>query len=150
TLIFPPVPPVFRLIGTSLDGSNVLFLQDNVVLSADTNGALRTYGTLPPGAVNVEGWITPNFAAYVERAFSNGIELAYVKDGMVSFVNGNAALSATFYAVAAGDYDGAWMILRDASKSTTLWSHTASQGLVKRWEDITAPEVEALHPARSN
>src|SRR4029078_5051158 len=96
------------------------------------------------------GWITPNFAAYVERAFSNGIELDYVKDGMVSFVNGNAALSDTFYAVAAGDYDGAWMILRDASKSTILFSHTAAQGLVKRWEDITAPEVEALHPARSN
>jgi hypothetical protein len=150
TLIFPPVPPVFRLIGTSLDGSNVLFLQDNVVVSADTNGAMRTYGTLPPGAVNVEGWITSNFAAYVERAFSNGIELDYVKDGMVSFVNGNAALSATFYAVPAGDYDGAWMIVRNAASSTTLYSHTASQGLVKRWDDITAPEVEALHPARSN
>src|SRR4029078_1560240 len=69
---------------------------------------------------------------------------------MVSFVNGNAALAATFYAVPAGDYDGAWMIVRNAASSTTLYSHTPGAGLVKRWEHITAPEVEALHPARSN
>ncbi|HKS24921.1 MAG TPA: hypothetical protein VJZ76_19150 [Thermoanaerobaculia bacterium] len=162
--ILPIVPPQIRLLGTSLDGANVLFLVDNVVVSVDTSGITRNYATLPAttGGIVAEGWITSDFAAYVEEQFSSGTGLYYLKNGTTTFING--AVSAppppnvspapstpgTFYAVPAGDYDGAWMILRDASKSTILFSHTAAQGLVKRWEDITAPEVEALHPARSN
>jgi hypothetical protein len=160
-LIFPVVPPQIRLLGTSLDGSNVLFLLDHVVVSLDTNGTSRTYGTLPASNANtIEGWITSDFAAYIEQQYSSSdTELYYLKNGAVTFVNGNTnsmspillpPVPGTFYAVPAGDYDGAWMILRNPSKSTTFWSHTPTAGLVKRWEDITAPEVEALHPAKSN
>jgi hypothetical protein len=163
SLLFPLSAQV-RLLGTSLDGANVLFTVDSVVMSLDANGtSSRTYGVLPFNTSSAEGWITSDFAAYVEQQKSSSdINLYYVKNGLTSWVNGNLNPASqitsppipptpgTFYAVAAGDYDGAWMILRDASKSTILWSHTAAQGLVKRWEDITAPEVEALHPARSN
>ena len=161
-LILPIVPPQIRLIGTSLDGSNVLFMIDQTVVSIDVNGVTRTYGTLlkPNGSNLFEGWITSDFAAYVEQQLStNDTSLYYLKNGAVTFVNGNVdrqlvapppiATPGTFYAVPAGDYNGAWMILRNASVSTTFWSHTPA-GLVKRWEDITAPEVEALHPAKSN
>ncbi|HEY6137261.1 MAG TPA: hypothetical protein VI670_05810 [Thermoanaerobaculia bacterium] len=162
--ILPIVPPQIRLLGTSLDGSNVLFMVNNVVISVDASGSsMRTHGLLPFTSSLAEGWITSDFAAYVEQPSSgSGTNLFYIKNNTANWVNGNLnpvsqitsppipPTPGNFYAVPAGDYDGAWMILRDASKSTILWSHTAAQGLVKRWEDITAPEVEALHPARSN
>jgi hypothetical protein len=160
---FPIVPQQIRLIGTSIDGSNILFMIDQTVVSIDVNGITRTHGTLLRlnGSNLFEGWLTPDFAAYVENQNSpTDTSLYYLKNGTVSFVNGNVdrqlvapppiPTPGTFYAVPAGDFNGAWMILRDASKSTILWSHTPAGGLVKRWEDITAPEVEALHPARSN
>lgn len=149
-LIFPVVPPQIRLIGTSLDGSNLLFTLDRVVASLDVNGTSRTYGTLLGGANAIEGWITSDFAAYVEESYSSGTELYYLKNGVFGFVNGNVAAGGTFYAVPAGDYNGAWMIFRNAAVSTKFWSHTPSAGLVKHWEDITAPEVEAVHAAKSN
>jgi hypothetical protein len=164
--ILPAAPPQVRLIGTSADGSNVLFALDRVVVSIDANGSLRTYGTLPAASNSLEGWITSDFAAYVEEQFSsNDTELYFLKNGALSFVNGNVnstlfppppgivpnpnPVTPTFYAVPAGDYNGAWMILRGAT-TTTLWSHTPASGLVKQWDDITAPEVEAIHPAKSN
>jgi len=146
-----PVQQSVRIIGTSLDGSNVLYAVDRNIVSIDANGVSRSYGTLPSGAVNAEGWITSDFAAYVELYNSSDTELYYLKNGAATFVNGNLTLgTGTFFAVPAGDDNGAWMIFRNASKSTAFYSHTASAGLVKRWEDITAPEVEALHPARSS
>jgi hypothetical protein len=161
SLLFP-VGAQIRLIGTSIDGSNVLFMVGPTVMSLDANGtSSRTYGSLTSTPSLADGWITSDFAAYVEAQLTTGTELDYLKNGTTTFVAGNSNSSSpigspvppllgTFYAVPAGDYDGAWMILRNASTSTTLSSHTASQGLIKRWEDITAPEVEALRPARSN
>src|ERR1043166_3155675 len=73
--------------------------------------------------------------------------LLYVKNGTATTVQSSGG---TFFAVPAGDYNGAWMIQRNPSLSTILWSHTPSAGLVKRWEDVTAPEVEALIAAKSN
>jgi len=159
-LLVAPVPPM-RLIGTSLDGANVLFLIDRVVTSMDVNGVSRTYGTVP-GQINAtftEGWITSDFAAYVEQQnFSSDTELYYLKNNTVTWVNGNGnpfsvnllpPKSGTFFSAPAGDFNGAWMIFRDGT-TTTLWSHTAASGLVKQWDDITAPEVEAIHPAKSN
>lgn len=166
-LVLSPVPQQLRLIGTSLDGANVLFTTYQNVASIDLAGTLRSYGSLPfpsNGTPAMEGWITSDFGAYVEQQNAPAdTSLYYLKDGAVKFVNGNIdhllstivtppllPTPGTFYAVPAGDYNGAWMILRDAAKATTFWSHTPSSGLVKRWDDITAPEVEALHVAKSN
>jgi hypothetical protein len=162
-LLFPNTHQSLRLIGTSLDGANVLFTLDQSVVSIDANGTLRNYGTLPSSSSAIdEGWITPDFNAYVEQNTSAGVGLYFLKNGTVSFVNGTSnglstaippvppPSSATFYAVPAGDFNGAWMILRQPSTSTTLSSHTPSAGLVKRWEDVTAPEVEAIIAAKSN
>jgi hypothetical protein len=164
TLILLPASQPPRLIGTSLDGASVLFTVDRSVLSIDANGTLLTYGNLPAASGSiVEGWIAPDGGAYAEQYIApSNTALYYLKNGITAFVNGNinnavvglppvpAPIPGTFYAVPAGDYNGAWMILRDASKSTILSSHTPSAGLVKRWEDVTAPEVEALIAAKSN
>ena len=162
-VLFPATPQALRLIGTSLDGANVLFTLDLSVVSIDASGTLRNYGPLPgssSSAIN-EGWITPDFGAYVEQYNGpNNVGLYFVKHGNASFVNGLANALApgtivpqpgTFFAVPAGDYNGAWTITRAASQSTTvLSSHTQSDGLVKRWEDVSAPEVEAIIAAKSN
>src|SRR5207302_10401612 len=88
----PVVPPQIRLLGTSLDGSNVLFMLDRAVVSLDTNGTSRTYGTLPTSNTNtIEGWITSDFAAYIEQQYSSSdTELYYLKNGTLTFVNGNS------------------------------------------------------------
>jgi hypothetical protein len=162
SLPFPQTQQSLRLIGTSIDGTNVLFTVDQSVFSMDANGTLRSYGAIPAfnGSI-AEGWIAPDGGAYVEQYLGvNNTALYYLKNGVATFVNGNVnnlvsalppvAVNGTFYAVPAGDYNGAWMILRNPSVSTTLYSHTPSGGLVKRWDDITAPEVEALIAAKSN
>ncbi|HEV2722026.1 MAG TPA: hypothetical protein VG323_18545, partial [Thermoanaerobaculia bacterium] len=151
TLYAPLISQTVRIIGTSLDGSNVLYASDRNVVSIDTNGVSRSYGTLPANGYNSEGWITSDFAAYVEFVDTSGsAQLGYLKNGVFTSVNSGAGSSSTFYAVPAGDFNGAWMILRNPSRSTAFYSHTPSTGLVKQWEDITAPEVEALHPSRTN
>ncbi|HKS24920.1 MAG TPA: hypothetical protein VJZ76_19145 [Thermoanaerobaculia bacterium] len=136
-----------RMIGTSLDGAAVLYAVDRNVFSIDTNGVSRSYGALPTIPSFAEGWITSDAAAYVELTSVYDTALYYVKDGVAGFVNGSG--SDSFYAVPAGDYNGAWMIFRSTSR-TTLYSHKPGTGLLKHWDDVTAPQVEALHPARSN
>jgi hypothetical protein len=159
-LVFPT--PQVRLIGTSIDGAQALFMSDLKVFGTDLNGNVKLYGALPTNG-SFEGWIAPDGGAYVEQQTSSSdASLYYVKNGTVSFVNGSVnhvtpiigapvpnPVVGSFYAVPAGDYNGAWMIQRNASVSTVLSSHTPGGGLVKQWEDITAPEVEALHPAKS-
>jgi hypothetical protein len=163
SLLFPPSQQSLRLIGTSLDGSSVLFTVDKAVLSMDTNGTLRSYGDVTElgSGTAAEGWIAPDGGAYVE-VYSNPLttNLFYVKNGNSSWVYGNTnyhslisplpSIAGTFYAVPFGDYNGAWMILRNASQATTLSSHTPDGSFVERWSDITAPEVEALIAAKSN
>jgi hypothetical protein len=142
-----PTPPV-RIIGTSLDGATVLYTADRNVVSIDTNGVSRSYGTLPATPTSAEGWITPDSGAYVETTSYYTTELYYVKDGAAGLVS-NGGTGGAFYAVPAGDYNGAWMISRSSSR-TSLYSHKPGAGMFKQWEDFTAPQVEALHPARSN
>jgi hypothetical protein len=165
TVLFPPTQQTsLRLIGTSVDGSSVLFTNDHDVVSIDASGTFRSYGTLPAfpgGGVGIaEGWIAPDGGAYVEQYFSSSnTALYYLKNGTATFVAGNVnntltfpppAIPGTFYAVPAGDYNGAWMILRDASKSTVLLSHVPNGNVAQRWADVAAPEVEALIAAKSN
>ena len=137
-----------RMIGTSFDGSTVLYAVDRNVASIDTNGVSRSYGALPARPDSAEGWIASDAAAYVETTSYYNAELYYLKDGIANLVNNGG--TGTFYAVPAGDYNGAWMISRSISSKTTLYSHKPGAGLFKHWDDVTAPQVEALHPARSN
>ncbi len=51
----------------------------------------------------------------------------------------------------AGSYAGLWIIQRGPGNPTVLYfySTAGASGLVEKWRDITAPEVEALHTSRS-
>jgi hypothetical protein len=162
-------PPQIAVIGNSADGSRVLYTVDNQVFGVGATGVAQSYGTLPKNgnfAGYLNGWISPDGGAYVEQMFSiNDTTLYYLKNGTVTFVKGDVNRagpvasplppccgtigSPSFFAVPAADYDGAWMINRNASQSTALSFYKPATGVVKQWEDITAPEVEALHPAKS-
>ena len=155
-----------RLIGTSRDGSSLLVLASgNVVGTIDIQGKTgRFLGFLPSFWRYIEGWITPDGNAYVElQNTSNGVSDTglYYFNGNETFVLGNRDQSPTttfppvsapyrsgvFFSVPTADYSGAWVIGRQSA--TTLYLHTAAKGLVKQWDDPTAPEVEALHPGSS-
>jgi hypothetical protein len=113
----------------------------------------------------VEGWITSSGGAYVEAYVSSAdTALWYYTNGTKTFVAGtydksnpnafppppSTTTSTPFFAVPTSTYEGAWMIKRANSAPTQLLEHSASRGnrsLIEHWSDITAPEVEAIHPS---
>jgi hypothetical protein len=152
------------LVGTSRDGAQLLVIANLSVGAVDLNGKGRLLGAIWPlssGTV-YEGWITPEGGAYLEIRGSgdyyNG--LYYLNNGKTTFVQGTVDYTpsttfppqptyydGTFFSVPSADYGGAWTIVRRGV--TTLSFHSASKGLVRQWDDISAPEVEALYPGNS-
>jgi hypothetical protein len=60
------------------------------------------------------------------------------------------------FAVPTADYSGAWIIKRggnrptfDGIRSATLGPGPPPFGVSTAWTDVSAPEVEAIHPAQS-
>jgi len=151
-----------RLIGTSRDGATLLVVTGNVLGTIDPTGKKgRFLGYLPAISSYMEGWITPAGNAYVEVFNGSSDTGIYYFDGNATFVIGNRDAtpaanfppgsspyrSGIFFSVPTADYSGAWLIARQ--NATTLYLHTPDKGLVKQWDDFTAPEVEALHPGSS-
>ena len=110
-----------------------------------------------------QGWITANGSVYLLRGRSEGRFLYTIPaDGALTFIAGPYTIPEppiggpyvwhdpmSFFAVPTYDYEGAWMIQRDEGKPTTLSIHTRTRGLQKMWEDVSGPQVEALHAGSS-
>ena len=113
----------------------------------------------------MEGWLTPGGAAYLEIAewrpvvpdpFGSHRALYLVEGGKakeiaastVQAADWNAFLSSLFAIPTAG-FEGAWVLRRGPGRPTVLARHTPADGLVEKWSDPTAPEVEALHAGSS-
>src|SRR5712692_10318855 len=66
-------------------------------------------------------------------------------------------VSLVFFAVPSANYAGAWMIKRGGGRPTTLLAYgplpllssPPPLGVSAQWQDVSAPEVEALHPSLS-
>ncbi len=147
------------LIGRDAPGRRFLVQGINGVAIVDLNGAAITVASSTFRGTS-EGWITPEGGAYIEQNVSPGnIVLWYAKNGTATQVAAawdsppdvtpTINSSWVFYAVPTADYSGAWMIRRGGSRPTQLLQHTPSAGVVEQWRDVSAPEVEALHPAAS-
>jgi len=147
------------LIGRDAPGRRFLVQGINGVAIVDLNGAAITVASSTFRGTS-EGWITPEGGAYIEQNVSPGnIVLWYAKNGTATQVaaawDGPPDVTPTinsswvFFAVPTADYSGAWMIRRGGSRPTQLLQHTPSAGVVEQWRDVSAPEVEALHPAAS-
>ena len=147
------------LIGSDREGRRFLVNAPNTIYAVDLNGNQTTVAARP-GAVTIEGWITPDGAAYLEQSFTPGnVVLFYAKDGNITPVaaswdgspNAQPPINSSwiFYAVPTSDYSGAWIMRRGGSRPTSLLLHTPAAGLVQQWQDVSAPQVEALHAAPS-
>jgi hypothetical protein len=148
------------LAGFDLERRRFLVRSGSQLSIVDTNGTISVAGVVADGYV--EGWITPSGAAYVEHwKGANDIALWLHSNGTATFIAGtvdktnpNAALPPyptntqnPFFAVPMADYNGAWIVKRTVGGPTQLFSHSPQRALIEHWSDITAPEVEAIHPA---
>ncbi|HVS31211.1 MAG TPA: hypothetical protein VMS98_07125, partial [Thermoanaerobaculia bacterium] len=146
----PPQPGRAVLAGRDATGSRFLVqTQEGLhIISAPGN---RTLVTSNFGSGQVEGWITPQGDVYVEHR-SDKVRLALIRGGSTTVIReapitGNSQLP--LFAIPSFDYNDAWIIERAPGQPTTLYRHSAGAGLVKQWDDITGPEVEALHAGSS-
>lgn len=143
------------LFGRDATGTRFLYRSaPGTVSTIDLNGLANAVGTIDSGTY-YEGWIASDGAVYLEGSRSGSRSLFLYQDGKssqiatsLSGVNDPSA----FFAVPTFSYSGAWMIQRGPGRPTVLLRHAPVDGvrtLIREWEDITAPEVEALHAGAS-
>jgi hypothetical protein len=148
------------LAGSDIVRSRFLVHNGSTITMVDINGVQTMVGTA--ANASIEGWITPSGAAYIEQYRSAAdISLWYYDKGAATFIAGTfdktnpnllpppppSGTQNPFFAVPTATYGGAWIISRAVGAPTKLLSHDLQRGLVEHWSDITAPEVEALHPS---
>ncbi len=147
------------LIGRDSAGRRFLAQSASGLLMVDLNGG---QAAVAPNTFRgfSEGWITPDGGAYIEQNVSFGnVVLWYATNGTATPVaaawDGPPETtppinsSWVFFAVPTADYSGAWMIKRGGGRPTQLLLHTPAAGLMAQWQDVSAPEVEALHAGTS-
>lgn len=168
-----------RLVGTSRDGGEVLVVgrlgapgaagpvnPPHALWKVGAAGGLEKLLDLAAGTPAIEGWLTPGGAGYLEVAswtggpvpapFLSTRALYLVEGGVVrelaasSVSTGDWSLHlSSLFAIPTAGYDGAWLLRRGPGKPTNLALHSPAGGLVEKWSDPTAPEVEALHAGSS-
>lgn len=155
-LATPATNGVMQLAGSNKEGTRFLVYSGNGVMSiVALDGTSTLLPSIDPGA-QYDGWIAPDGTPFVLLSRSDGRFLVTAENGAWKFLLGpyNTALPATppntgtdlssFFAVPTADFSGAWMIQRGTGKPTTLSRYTRGTGIVKQWEDISGPQVEAL------
>ena len=147
------------LIGSDREGQRFLVRNNTSINIVDVDGHSSVAQTITVSGT-IEGWITPSGGVYLEHVQNTGqVVLYYAKDGAINPVaaswDGPVTVqppinsSWIFFAVPTADYSGAWIMKRGGGRPSTLLLHTPSFGLVQQWQDVSAPEVEALHAATS-
>jgi hypothetical protein len=129
-------------------------------------GGLEKLVDLAAETPAIEGWLTSGGAAYLEVAawtgtpvpapFHSTRALYLVEGGAVREIAASSVSTtdwslhlSSLFAIPTADYEGAWLLRRGPGKPTVLARHTPAGGLVEKWSDVTAPEVEALHAGAS-
>jgi hypothetical protein len=167
-----------RLVGTSLSGSEVLAVGRIGVPGAaspakppqalwriGSAGGVEKLLDLADAGPALEGWVTQSGSAYLEVLapkdtvpfpFASPRALYRLKGGTLEEIAVAPAPSndwslhlSGLFAVPTADHEGAWVLRRGPGKPTVLARHGAATGLVEKWSDPTAPEVEALHAGAS-
>src|SRR5262249_29661063 len=163
-LLTVPSGSALNLIGEDRDRARYLVRAGNEIDIVDLNGTKINVGPSITGSL--EGWITPNGAAYVEQWTSSAdIALWLYSNGTKTFVDGTydktvpgaivpappSGTSYPFFATPTTSYEGAWIVKRSNGGPTRLLeSNSIRTGTIEHWSDITGPEVEAIHPAFSS
>ena len=142
------------LVAGALNGADP---SSSMVRVLDVQGQLTDVMPVPiDRTAQIEGWITPDGAVYLQERtfFSNSLpRLTFTRDGTTTEVarafSMNSSTDTTFFAVPTFDYSGAWILQRAFSMPTVLSRHQPGGAVAEQWRDITAPQVEALHPGSS-
>ncbi len=149
-VLFTP-PPIIgvndqlvSMAGSDATGSRFLVQTSNGLFIVPVSGSATQVGTV---GGQVEGWITPLGEVYLDLR-SDKTRIVVFRAGTPTVLF-ESDLNSTLFAIPTFDYTGAWIIDRGPGKPTTLYLNASSFGLQKQWEDITAPEVEALHAGAS-
>ena len=138
-----------RLIGRDLAGTRFLVAATNGELHMLHTEWMTTTLVTSEKTMYVDGWIGGG-TVYVEGHDGANITLyTFTAAGDRAQILQAPATSLNLFAVPTHDYAGAWIIERGAGKPTILHRHSGATGLQKQWEDITAPQVEALHTGSS-
>ena len=147
------------LMGSDREGTRFILRHATDRFSViDLGGNRYTAGAIDPG-YNYEGWITPEGGVYLEAQTYGGGQLSYYRNGVRTDIAGPPpgsapppvlttppiAFTLSLFAIPSADYASAWYIERGQGKPTKLFRHVPGSAPVLQWEDITAPEVEALH-----
>jgi hypothetical protein len=150
------------LLGSDAEGTKFLIRSSrgNAVV-VDINGAARDIGAIDDQAW-YEGWIAPNDNVYLERARPDGRFLYRYIGTAATLIQGTpgvnepafnappqSSTNAVFFAVPTSDFNGAWMIQRGIGRPTTLLRFKPDTALQTMWNDVSGPEVEALHAGAS-
>ncbi|HUP44591.1 MAG TPA: hypothetical protein VM779_03665, partial [Thermoanaerobaculia bacterium] len=137
-----------NLVGRDAVGNRFLAraAENLYVIDVDSGTALAA-GTTTANVL--DGWITPSGGVYIDEMASGTLTTIYISHGVRTPILQAPATGLNLFAVPTHDHSGAWIIERGPGKPTVLYRHSAANGLVKQWEDITAPQVEALHTGSS-
>jgi hypothetical protein len=153
------------LIGSDREGRRFLVRMNDRIVKVDVDGGQSTVTTMSATG-SLEGWIAPNGETFIEHAQNTGQVVLYLIIGATVYPiaaswDGSPLAQPTinpswvFFAVPTSDYSGAWIIKRGGGRPTQLlfWGYgpgdPAIPMLWEQWRDVSAPEVEAIHPAQS-
>jgi hypothetical protein len=148
-----PANESLLLLGSDREGRRFLLrsvnftTQHDDVFIVDLDGN-QTFVTTRP-SYDAEGWITPDGGVYLDQSQNSGRSISYYTGGRETSLARTLASTDMLFAVPTNDYSGAWILSRGTGKPTVLSLHTPAADLVRQWEDVSGPEVEALHPAAS-
>ena len=158
----PIAPDPVIVIGQDRTRTKLLLLTQQTIDTIDINAVGGNRKTLVQrqSSANYNGWITADGSAYIQITHGNSRYLFFHRNNVSQFVMGPygqtpPALNAIwpnpgwtdvtrFFAVPTHDFEGAWLLQRDATKPTTLSRHTPTGGVAQMWSDVSGPEVEAL------
>jgi hypothetical protein len=136
------------LAGSNLQGSQFLARTPEQLFIVDTTGASRAIATIQTVG-SLEGWITPAGGVYFIRHAAD-ILVGYIEgNNKIDIISIPSSTPTAAIAIPTFDYTGGWISTRANTGPTSLYRHSPSTGLVKQWDDITAPQVEALHAGSS-
>ncbi len=149
----------FTLAGSNKEGTQFLVRTSSEVLLVGLDGSaksvLNIFNAQNP---EFEGWITPDGRIYIEERASGVVRITHINGASREIVL-DTRISDTLgpFSVPTFDYAGAWVVTRGAGTPTSLGLHEfrvcavspCPTGAIMQWQDITAPEVEAIHAGSS-
>ncbi len=147
-------PPQIALAGRNGDGTQFLLRTNTQLVTIDLSGAMTPVLTAFSSQLpSFEGFIASDGAVYVDERsnYNAGGTLWYVHNGAKKAlfpVLWTDATAPSAFMIPTADYSGAWIITRGGGHPTALYRDLQGDSQ-KMFEDITAPDVEALHTGSS-